>query len=110
MVCTEPFLYRTASIVGEAVGFLHNTNKKSCNTLCVRLATSAPCSNRPMITELLYFHDPMCSWCWAFCPVWTAVCRQLPTELMVRCVVGGLAPDTNEPMPYDMHLKLKGIW
>lgn len=66
MVCTEPFLYRTASIVGVAVGFLHNTNKKSCNTLCVRLATSAPCSNRPMITELLYFHDPMCSWCRAF--------------------------------------------
>lgn len=63
-----------------------------------------------MTTELLYFHDPMCSWCWAFRPVWTALCTQLPTDLTVRCVVGGLAPDSDEPMSPDMRLKLKGIW
>lgn len=63
-----------------------------------------------MTTELLYFHDPMCSWCWAFRPVWTALCTQLPTGLAVRRVVGGLAPDSDEPMPPDMRLKLKGIW
>lgn len=63
-----------------------------------------------MKTELLYFHDPMCSWCWAFRPVWTDLCAQLPTELTVRRVVGGLAPDSDEPMPQEMRLKFKGIW
>lgn len=63
-----------------------------------------------MTTELLYFHDPMCSWCWAFRPAWTELCTQLPTDLTLRRVVGGLAPDSNESMPQDMRLKLKGIW
>lgn len=63
-----------------------------------------------MTTELLYFHDPMCSWCWAFRSVWTDLCNQLPRDLTVRRVVGGLAPDSDEPMAPDMHLKLKGIW
>ncbi len=63
-----------------------------------------------MTTELLYFHDPMCSWCWAFRPVWTDLCKQLPRGLTVRRVVGGLAPDSDEPMAPDMRVKLKGIW
>lgn len=68
------------------------------------------CSNQAMTTELLYFHDPMCSWCWAFRPAWTDLCTQLPTGLTVRRVVGGLAPDSDAPMPPDMRQKLKGIW
>ena len=63
-----------------------------------------------MTPELLHFHDPMCSWCWAFKPVWTDLCAQLPAGLRVRRVVGGLAPDSDVPMPPDMRLKLKGIW
>lgn len=63
-----------------------------------------------MTSELLYFHDPMCSWCWAFRPVWRDLSAQLPAGLRVRWVVGGLAPDSDEPMTLDMRLKLKGIW
>lgn len=63
-----------------------------------------------MTTELLYFHDPMCSWCWAFRPVWTSLCAQLPAGLVVRRVVGGLAPDTDVPMPPEMRVKLTGAW
>jgi len=66
--------------------------------------------NCPMTTKLLYFHDPMCSWCWAFRPVWTDLCNQLPRDLTVRRVVGGLAPDSDEPMSLDMRLKITGIW
>lgn len=66
--------------------------------------------NCHMTTQLLYFHDPMCSWCWAFRPVWTDLCDQLPRELTVRRVVGGLAPDSDESMSPDTRLKLKGIW
>jgi len=60
--------------------------------------------------ELLYFHDPMCSWCWAFRPALTALRAQLPTELTLRRVVGGLAPDNDQPMPEEMRARLKGIW
>jgi putative protein-disulfide isomerase len=63
-----------------------------------------------MTSQLQYFHDPMCSWCWAFRPVWTDLCSNLPADLTVRRVVGGLAPDSDEPMSPDMRIKLKGIW
>jgi len=63
-----------------------------------------------MTPELLYFHDPMCSWCWAFRPVWTDLCAQLPAGMTVRRVVGGLAPDSDVPMPPEMRVKLKGTW
>lgn len=63
-----------------------------------------------MAVELLYLHDPMCSWCWAFRPAFTALREQLPTELTLRRVVGGLAPDNDQPMPEEMRAKLKGVW
>jgi putative protein-disulfide isomerase len=63
-----------------------------------------------MTPTLLYFHDPMCSWCWAFQPVWSDLCAQLPAGLTVRRVVGGLAPDSDVPMPTDMRIKLKSVW
>lgn len=63
-----------------------------------------------MTIELVYLHDPMCSWCWAFRPAFTALVEQLPASLTVRKVVGGLAPDNDQPMPQEMRAKLKGIW
>ena len=63
-----------------------------------------------MSTELLYVHDPMCSWCWAIRPAFTSLRAQLPTGLPLRRVVGGLAPDNDEPMPEEMRSKIKGIW
>ncbi|OOZ37874.1 DsbA family protein [Solemya velesiana gill symbiont] len=63
------------------------------------------------MTRVLYFvHDPMCSWCWAFRPVWDAVVRGLPEDVEVRRLLGGLAPDSDEPMPREMRQKLQGIW
>jgi len=63
-----------------------------------------------MAAELLYFHDPMCSWCWAFRPALTALHSRLPTDLTLRKVVGGLAPDNDQPMREEMRSKLKGTW
>jgi putative protein-disulfide isomerase len=60
--------------------------------------------------ELLHFHDPMCSWCWAFRPTWQQLRAQLPANLPVRRVVGGLAPDSNVPMEPAMRAKLGSIW
>jgi putative protein-disulfide isomerase len=60
--------------------------------------------------ELLHFHDPMCSWCWAFRPTWQQLRAQLPTNLPLRRVVGGLAPDSDVPMDPAMQAKLQSIW
>lgn len=59
---------------------------------------------------LLYFHDPMCSWCWAFRPVWQAIRAGLPSDVSVRQVLGGLAPDDPEPMPVELRHIIRQIW
>ena len=48
---------------------------------------------------LFYVHDPMCSWCWAFAPTWAEIKQNLPEHIKVRYLLGGLASDSNEPMP-----------
>lgn len=63
-----------------------------------------------MTPELIHFHDPMCSWCWAFRPTWTQLRAQLPADVQVRRVVGGLAPDSDVPMEPDMRAKLQSVW
>lgn len=52
-----------------------------------------------MTMKLYYVHDPMCSWCWAFRPVLLEVTAQLPTEVEFIRLLGGLAPDCDDPMP-----------
>jgi len=59
---------------------------------------------------LYYFHDPMCSWCWAFRPVLRRVEARLPEGIRLVRVLGGLAPDTDEPMPQAMRERLQAIW
>ena len=48
--------------------------------------------------KLYYAHDPMCSWCWAFRPVLQRVKQKLFADIKFICLLGGLAPDSNEPM------------
>ncbi len=59
---------------------------------------------------LYYTHDPMCSWCWGFSKTWNAVKKSLPTNIETKYLVGGLAPDSEEPMPADMQEKLLEVW
>ena len=59
---------------------------------------------------LIYIHDPMCSWCWGFRPVWQQVQRAVAGKLDVRYVLGGLAADTDEPMPGEMRLNIIDNW
>ena len=48
--------------------------------------------------HLVYFADPMCSWCWGFAPVINAIRGRYGERLPVRLIVGGLRPGTTEPM------------
>ena len=40
--------------------------------------------------HLVYFADPMCSWCWGFSPVIEAISEQFGTSLPIRLIMGGL--------------------
>ena len=40
----------------------------------------------------------MCSWCWAFKPIWQKILTSLPQNLTVKYLLGGLAPDNDNPM------------
>lgn len=59
---------------------------------------------------LFYVHDPMCSWCWGFTRVLIELLEQVPADLKVQRVLGGLAPDTDSPMPPSMQEYVKNNW
>jgi putative protein-disulfide isomerase len=59
---------------------------------------------------LYYIHDPMCSWCWAMAPVLAQLRGRLPEAVEFRRLLGGLAADTDEPMPEDLREMVQGSW
>lgn len=68
-----------------------------------------------MSATLIYCYDPMCSWCWGFKPTWQALQRALAPlidkkELSIQLMLGGLAVETDEPMPKPVQEKLKATW
>ena len=63
-----------------------------------------------MNATLYYVHDPMCSWCWGYRPTWEAVLAGLPQDVRVRMLLGGLAPDSNIPMPPELQATVQGHW
>lgn len=68
-----------------------------------------------MSATLIYCYDPMCSWCWGFQPTWKSLQHALlpyieKGELQIQPMLGGLAVDSNAPMPIPMQNKLAGVW
>jgi len=59
---------------------------------------------------LYYVHDPMCSWCWGFRPTWQKIQSSLPDNIQLRYLLGGLAPDSDVPMPEAMQTDIAGYW
>ena len=59
---------------------------------------------------LYYVHDPMCSWCWAFRPTLTKLLADLPPHIEVQYLVGGLAPDSDEPMDEATQAMIQKHW
>ena len=52
----------------------------------------------------------MCSWCWAFRPVFTELLNKLPDDIDVQYLVGGLAPDSSEPMDAATQSMIQHHW
>lgn len=59
---------------------------------------------------LYYFHDPMCSWCYAFQPTWQEIKAALPGAVEVTYVLGGLAADDDEPMTASLQHTIQQHW
>ena len=62
------------------------------------------------VAKLYYVADPMCSWCWGFAPVLATLRTVLPPTLKVHYIMGGLAPDSNEPMPATVRSYVQNAW
>lgn len=60
--------------------------------------------------ELYYFVDPMCSWCYGFSSEMKEIINNLPDNVNLHYVMGGLAPDSNEPMPPEMKAYIQHHW
>jgi putative protein-disulfide isomerase len=63
-----------------------------------------------MTNVLYYVHDPMCSWCYGFTPALERLVPSLPEQTSIVRLLGGLAPDSNEPMAPEMRLHLQQTW
>lgn len=59
--------------------------------------------------ELLYFSDPMCSWCYGFGPELARLVEARP-ETPLRMIQGGLRPDERRPMPGRMAAEIASHW
>ena len=62
---------------------------------------------------LYYVHDPMCSWCWAFRPVWGQLREALLAEapqLQIVTLLGGLAADSDAPMSQSLQAEIRRHW
>ncbi|MEH6588612.1 MAG: DsbA family protein [Halioglobus sp.] len=67
-------------------------------------------SGKPLQSTLFHVHDPMCSWCWGYRKTWDQLRARLPSGIALVNIVGGLAPDSDEPMPQDMQNTIAGYW
>ncbi|MBU2580157.1 MAG: DsbA family protein [Alphaproteobacteria bacterium] len=59
---------------------------------------------------LIYFADPMCSWCWGFTPQIQKLGAYFSERLPIGLVMGGLRAGTSEPVDAKMKDYLRSAW
>ena len=60
--------------------------------------------------ELLYIADPMCSWCWGFSPVISAIREKYADLLEFSITLGGLRVGTTERLPAQFKEQVLHHW
>ena len=60
--------------------------------------------------HLIYFSDPMCSWCYGFAPVMDQVAERFGERLPIQLVMGGLRPGTDRPMTAEGRAEILAHW
>ena len=63
-----------------------------------------------MSIKLLYVVDPMCSWCYGFKQALDEVLPELHPNVQPELVMGGLAPDSDEPMDGETRGYVQKAW
>ena len=63
-----------------------------------------------MRPELLYFVDPMCSWCWGFSPVIAQISERFGDALPIRVLLGGLAIGVDRPLSKSAKQEIATHW
>lgn len=66
--------------------------------------------NKHPKVSLYYVHDPMCSWCWGFNSTRQKLFEKLPDDIEVIYLLGGLAPDSDQPMSEEMRAYIQNAW
>ena len=64
----------------------------------------------PPHTRLVYFADPMCSWCYGFAPVIAALAERFEARLPLDLVMGGLRAGNTEPMRQQDKDYIRSAW
>ena len=60
--------------------------------------------------RILYFADPMCSWCWGFSPVIHEIARRFSDRLGVQIHTGGLRAGNTRVMDKDQRMQILNHW
>jgi putative protein-disulfide isomerase len=60
--------------------------------------------------RFVYFADPMCSWCYGFSPVITALAERFEGRLDLQVVMGGLRAGNTTPMRTEDKAYIRDAW
>ncbi|MBL4614135.1 MAG: DsbA family protein [Magnetovibrio sp.] len=60
--------------------------------------------------HILFFGDPMCSWCWGFAPELQKIAKLVEGRAQFEMVMGGLRPGTKEPWDGEMRKYIRHHW
>lgn len=60
--------------------------------------------------HLIYFSDPMCSWCYGFSTVVEEIRKAFGRALPIRLVMGGLRPGTEQPLTPQARQEITTHW
>lgn len=74
-------------------------------------ATSATRTVEPgPAKHVLFFGDPMCSWCWGFAPELERIRAACADRAAFHMVMGGLRPGAREPWDVRMRAEIRHHW
>lgn len=60
--------------------------------------------------NILYFADPMCSWCWGFSPVIKSVQKQFNQQLPLHIFLGGLSTGKQDALDESAKKSIRSHW
>lgn len=71
---------------------------------------TSPQTKHAPAKHLIYFADPMCSWCWGFAPVMTRLLDTFGDRLVLHMIMGGLRAGNEQAMDDAQKSYIRGHW